>query len=69
MTYIPYGWGPTCDMLHGIQLLGHRNLRKPTSEQLNGFMAICKDMITNMILPYNIGWRASPEFEQVEYKE
>lgn len=66
MTYVGYGSCSSCDTLQGIQ--GY-DTESATPEQLNEYMALCKDLITNMILPYNIGWRASPEFEPVEYKE
>lgn len=66
MTYIGYGSCSVCDTLQGIQEWGKT---KPTPEQLDDFMALCKDLITNMIRPYNTGWRASSEFEPVEFKE
>ena len=66
MTYIGYGSCSLCDTLQGIQDWAKK---KPTPEQLNGYMTLCKDLITNMILPYNAGWRASPDFEPVQFEE
>lgn len=36
-------------------------------DQVEDFMKLCKDLVTNMIRPYNIGWRASSDFEPVEF--
>ena len=66
MTYVGYGSCSGCDALQAIQDYGE----KPISEdQLKGFMALCKDIITNMIKPYNCGWRNEEEFTEVEFNE
>ena len=28
-------------------------------------MALCKDLVTSIIKPYNCGWRSEEEFEEV----
>ena len=63
MTYGGYGSCSYCDTLQSIQADYYD--KKPTPEQVNDYMELCKDLITNMIRPYNTGWRASEEFEPV----
>ena len=29
-------------------------------------MNLCRDIVTNTIMPYNTGWRNKEEFEQIE---
>lgn len=66
MTYVGYGSCSGCDTLQAIQEYG----KGPISEdQLNDFMALCKDIVTNMIKPYNSGWRNEEEFTEVEVNE
>lgn len=63
MTYVDYGSCSGCDTLQAIQGCG----KDPISEdQLKDFMTLCKDIITNMIKPYNSGWRNEEEFTEVE---
>lgn len=64
MTYIGYGSCECCDTLQRIQDY-HPN-KKLTEEQVEEFMALCKDILTNTIKPYNGGWRYDSEFDQVE---
>ena len=54
MTYVGYGSCSGCDALQAVQGWGKE---KPTGEQLDGFMDICRDLICNAIKPYNYGWR------------
>lgn len=66
LTYISYGSCTCCDTLQGIQ----SDLKydtKPNDEQVSDFMSLCKDILTNMIKPYNHGWRYDPRFDVVEY--
>lgn len=67
MTYVGYGSCSGCDALQAIQ--DYRYNTPLTSNQVEEFMTLCKDLVTNMILPYNTGWRASPDFEPVEINE
>ncbi len=66
MTYVGYGSCSGCDTLQAIQgwSLDDRPL---DPDQVEDFMKLCKDLVTNMIRPYNIGWRASSDFEPVEF--
>lgn len=66
MTYVGYGSCSGCDTLQAIQECGE-NI--PTPEQLKDFMSLCKDLVTNMIKPYNTGWRATSDFEPVVMEE
>lgn len=67
MTFVGYGSCSGCDTLQGIQnYCDEVNL---TPSQVNDFMTLCKDIVTNMIRPYNTGWRANPIFDTVEVTE
>ena len=62
MTYIGYGSCSGCDLLQAIQPDSYDEI---TDDDIAEFMALCKDFITNMIKPYNRGWRLEEEFEHV----
>lgn len=62
MTYTWYGSCSGCDTLQSIQNYGEEPIN---DRQLKMFMALCKDLVTNMIKPYNCGWRNEEEFETV----
>ena len=64
MSYVGYGSCSGCDTLQCIQ--DYRYDELPTDKQVDKFMLLCKDLITNMIRPYNHGWRANIDFETVE---
>ncbi len=63
MTYANYGSCSVCDALMGAQCGGD------AQQQLKDFMLLCKDLVTNMIKPYNCGWREESEFEEVKMDE
>lgn len=66
MTYVGYGSCSGCDTLQAIQLWEDA---PPTELQVKGYMSLCKDMLTNMIKPYNCGWREDKDFAVVEMDE
>lgn len=57
MTYVGYGSCSGCDTLLSIQY-GENNISE--------FVQLCKDIICNIVKPYNCGWRNEEEFEPVE---
>ena len=63
MTYVGYGSCSGCDTLLNIQTYGDELL---TESQVKNFMALCKDILTNTIKPYNCGWRNDEDFEHIE---
>ncbi len=63
MTFVGYGSCSGCDTLQAIQEWGEKVL---TEQQVKDFMQLCKDLITNMIKPYNRGWRSEEEFTHAE---
>lgn len=66
MTFVDYGSCSGCDTLQSIQE-GWREA--PLAErQVKDFMALCKDIVTNTIKPYNYGWR-SERFTEVKVGE
>ena len=66
MTYIGYGSCSGCDLLQSIQPYSDE---ETTDDDIAEFMALCKDFITNMIKPYNSGWRQDDNFEHVSLEE
>ena len=66
MTYIGYGSCSVCDHLQSIQPDCDD---EPNDEDIKNFMSLCKDFITNMIKPYNSGWRQNDIFEHVTMEE
>ena len=64
MTFIGYGSCSGCDVLQAVQGWGKE---KPTEEQLDGFMDICRDLICNVIKPYNFGWREDENWLPAEF--
>ena len=66
MTFVSYGSCSGCDTLIAIQdCASEKDL---TESQVKDFMTLCKDLLTNMIKPFNCGWRSEEEFEQVAMK-
>lgn len=67
MTYVGYGSCSGCDTLQHIQSIywfGDDD-EKLKEKALKEYMALCKDIITNIIKPYNCGWRQDDRFEVV----
>lgn len=66
MAYVGYGSCSGCDTLQAIQ---RWNDEPPTEGQLKDYMTLCKDILCNIVKPYNNGWRNEDEFEVVESEE
>ena len=67
MTFVNYGSCSGCDTLLDIQSWGDYDDVYLDEKQIKGFMWLSKDIVTNMIKPYNTGWRQSDEFEGVKF--
>ena len=63
VTFVNYGSCSGCDTLLNIQ---PRHDSKLNDGEVKDFMHLCRDIVANMIKPYNYGWREEPEFEPVE---
>lgn len=62
MTFVNYGSCSGCDTLQSIQ----SDIGYIEKEQIvKDFMLLCKDLVCNMIKPYNTGWRADDRFVEV----
>lgn len=66
MTYIGYGSCSVCDYLQSIQPWEKRTLN---DNEVKKFMSLCKDILTNMIKPYNGGWREDDRFTVVTMED
>ena len=65
MTFVEYGSCSGCDTLQAIQcFLDVRSKDKSIDDLMN----LCKDLICNMIKPYNTGWRHDEKFDTIEIK-
>lgn len=65
MTCVNYGSCSACDALQNIQ---EQSNNKLSEEQIKDYMLLCKDLVTNIVKPYNIGWMLDERFEHVEMK-
>lgn len=64
MTYVGYGSCSGCDTLLSIIDWDDKS---PNESQVSDLLALCKDIVTNTIKPYNSGWRNETIFEPVEF--
>lgn len=64
MTYVGYGSCSGCDTLLSIVDWGNG---PATERQVSDLLALCKDIVTNTIKPYNYGWRSEDIFDKVEF--
>lgn len=62
LTYVGYGSCSGCDTLKSIQDWGDKKL---TDSQVKDFMGLCKDLVCNIVKPYNGGWRNDDRFTEV----
>ena len=62
LTFSEYGSCDCCDTLMSIQ-----DYRKdlPTENQVKEYMALCKDLVCNIVKPYNYGWREDERFTEI----
>lgn len=65
MTHIYYGSCSCCDTLQNAQSIDYHDDGLLSSKQVDAYMTICKDIVTNMIKPYNYGWRHDDWFDVV----
>ena len=65
MTFVEYGSCSACDTLQEIQCFLDTRSR---NESIDDLMNLCKDLICNMIKPYNTGWRHDEKFDVIEIK-
>lgn len=66
MTYVGYGSCSGCDTL--LSIIDSDN-EQPTDKQVKDLMVLCKDIITNIIKPYNHAWRKNEMFDTVEIND
>ena len=62
LTYVGYGSCSGCDTLKAIQGWSDKKL---TDSQVKDFMKLCKDLVCNIVKPYNGGWRNDDRFTEV----
>lgn len=65
MTYVGYGSCSGCDTL--LSIVDWWDDKAPTERQVSDLLALCKDIVTNTIKPYNNGWRNEDLFDPVEF--
>ena len=62
LTYSSYGSCSGCDTLMSIQ---DWKDGVPTESQVKDYMALCKDLVCNIVKPYNYGWEKDKEFIEI----
>jgi hypothetical protein len=62
LTFVSYGSCSGCDTLQSIQDWKEGKL---TDSQVKDFMILCKDLVCNIIKPYNSGWRRDEKYEEI----
>jgi hypothetical protein len=62
LTYSYYGSCSGCDTLLSIQ---DWEDGVPTENQVKDYMALCKDLVCNIVKPYNYGWQEEEEFAKI----
>ena len=68
ITYVGYGSCSGCDTLMSIQECWNGD-DCLTETQVEDFMILCKDILTNIKKPYNSGWRNEEIFDEVVVME
>ena len=67
MTFVDYGSCSGCDTLQHLQT-GVGYDEKASDREVEQFMTLCRDIVSNTIKPYNYGWRNDPKYDVVEVK-
>ena len=62
LTYSYYGSCSGCDSLMAIQ---DWKDEVPTESQVADYMMLCKDLVCNIVKPYNHGWREEEQFVEI----
>ena len=62
LTYSGYGSCSGCDTLKNIQCWRDG---LPNEDQIKDYMTLCKDLVCNIVKPYNYGWREEEEFIEI----
>ena len=64
MTYVGYGSCSGCDTLQCIQA-DDEDDDETEKDLVDSYLSICKDIVSNTIRPYNVGWRNDMIYEPV----
>ena len=71
MTCVDYGSCCVCDTLQHIQSLYYYDDDNDGLKEkaMKEYLTLCKDILTNMIKPYNFGWRHDTSFDVVTMED
>lgn len=61
ITYVWYGSCSGCDTLQGIQSWGEK---LPTEQQVKDYMTLCKDLVCNMVKPFDFDYAFDEKFRE-----
>lgn len=64
MTFVNYGSCSGCDTLQKIQ--SDDKYAMSDQDMTDSYLTLCRDIVNNIIRPYNYGWRNKEMFEHVE---
>ena len=62
MAFVGYGSCSGCDTLQGIQ----SDDALSNQDMTDSYLTLCRDIVNNIIRPYNYGWRNKEMFDHVE---
>ena len=62
ITYVDYGSCSGCDTLLSIQEWGNK---LPTEQQVKDYMTLCKDLVCNMVKPFDFDFRFDEKFREI----
>lgn len=65
LTYTWYGSCSGCDTLQAIQNYSWEEDKLLNEQQVKDFMTLCKDLVCNIVKPYNEGWYRDEDFTEV----
>lgn len=68
MTYVGYGSCSCCDTLQGLELWGDYT-ENEYENAIKGHMTLARDILSNIIRPYNNGWRNDERFDTVTFNK
>lgn len=66
LTYVGYGSCSGCDTLLNIQEGYRYDSDLPTEKQVREYMDLCRHLVSNIVKPYNNGWRNDEMFEHIK---
>lgn len=65
LTYISYGSCAACDLLKDLKMYYYDYQNEFAKHYINDYMMLCKDIVCNIVKPYNSGWREDERYKEI----